>query len=296
MYKKDNQIIMEIGLYIVGQKGLSVLRGLLERDVHITHILTYEDKGINDNSFKEIIELCDNNKILYQIGKKYIGEENCDKIILIGWQYLIHNDLSKYLIIHDSYLPEYKGWSPTVNYLIEGSPYLAATIFEPTHKMDTGKIYAQRKVNIEYPMYIKDAINIVSTIYIDLIIDTIKENNKPIEMLGKESFCAWRNNDDYFINWEDDNQKIKRTIDALGYPYDNAKTLMDDGSTLKIIEAETIDIVIISQKEHIGKILYLEEGNPVIICGEGALKILKAIDENSIYTFNKVKKRFINVR
>ena len=60
-------------------------------------------------------------------------------------------NLKKIIILHDSYLPEYKGWAPTVNYLINGSKYLGVTAFQATNVVDTGGIYQQLRKKISYP-------------------------------------------------------------------------------------------------------------------------------------------------
>ena len=60
----------------------------------------------------------------------------------------------------------------------------------------------------------KDALLIVSEIYIDIILEICEKNPTPYMMVGNESFCIWRDYNDYFITWEDSADKIKRTIDA----------------------------------------------------------------------------------
>jgi methionyl-tRNA formyltransferase len=265
---------MKIGLFLVGNKGQKVLENLIEV-INIDFVLSYNDKKTIDDSFYLMKGMCLAKKIRFFEGKNVSDEiySEVDKIFVIGWQFFLKKHLNKLIIIHDSLLPEYKGWSPTVQYLINGCDYLAATAFAPTNVMDTGDIYAQIKKNIKYPIKIESAINIVGEMYVEIIKKIIIENPEPVPMEGKESFCVWRDDLDYFIDWNDDANKIKRFIDAVGYPYSGAKFIYDN-KTIIVEDAEVIDdIKIIDREKHIGKFWSFNGEQPIIICGNGLLKI-----------------------
>lgn len=281
---------MKIGLYIVGKKGFDVLRKL--GDKKPTFVLSYGDKNTNDNSYVKIKSFCVTNDIDYfdrgempQYMINYI-----DKIFVIGWQFMIKGDLQKYIIIHDSLLPEYKGWAPTVNYLINGSTYLGATAFGPTDKMDTGLIYHQVRRDITYPLKIEKAIEIVSDIYLEVILYIIDNNPKPQSMLGMETFCPWRDKEDYNIDWSLSAKEIERLVDAVGFPYDGAKFSIDD-ETLTLIDSEACKVDIINQKNHIGKVIKIEDNVPYVICGTGILKLNNIEMYGEKYTIKRLKTR-----
>jgi len=282
---------MKIGLFLVGSKGQQVLENLVE-DLDIEFVLSYNDKNTFDDSFYLIKGICLGRKIKFYEGKTLPEDEYqiVDKIIIIGWQFLLKDHLKKIIIIHDSKLPEYKGWSPTVQYLIDGNPYLAATAFAPTMKMDTGNIYLQDTTPITYPIKIQEAIKIVGDIYVKLIKDIVKNNPVPYEMKGAENFCVWRDYEDYFINWGNDAERIKRFIDAVGYPFAGAK-IRYDGQDLTVLDADVInDIVIMNNM--CGKFWSLEEGKPTIITGRGLLKLTNIIDKDgNEYKFKRLKTR-----
>ena len=69
---------------------------------------------------------------------------------------------------------------------------------------------------------------------------------------------------------------------------------MYDGSLIHIQDAENVpDLNICNREDHIGKIWKVEDNNPIIICGQGMLKILKANQSNGDdVIFNKIRKRF----
>jgi methionyl-tRNA formyltransferase len=165
---------MKIGLMIVGSRGLYILKNMNKRNIRnidVKFVVTYEDQGTTEWVFSDIADVCKRR------GIEMVHDKQCpknllkkvDKVLVIGWQYLIKGQLSKYIVFHDSFLPEKKGWAPTVSYLLEGSPYLAATAFRPTKVMDEGPVYAMTKRPIEHPMKIADALQLVSEIYLELI-------------------------------------------------------------------------------------------------------------------------------
>ena len=184
---------MKIGLLLVGYKGLSVLTKIKERS-NVQFVLTYKDVNTQDDSYEKIIELCSLYNIPSYVGKKIerVQLRMVEKVFVVGWQYLLDIELEKLVVFHDSILPEYKGWAPTVNYLIEGNDYIGATAFKPTEIADTGMIYTQKKKYINYPLKIEEALNHISTLYADLINFIIENSPEPYHMEGKESFCLWR--------------------------------------------------------------------------------------------------------
>lgn len=287
---------MKVGLLLVGEKGLYVLKRLLELNhyVEIGFIASYSDSNVVDDSFLQIKSLCKKNNISFS-KKKEISQNKIDsvqKIFVIGWQFLLKEHLDKLVIIHDSKLPELKGWAPTVNSLIEGKNYLAATAFEPTEKMDTGNIYCQKETVINYPMKIKDALDIVSNLYFEIILEICEKNPSPIEMVGEESFCAWRDYEDYFIDWKDSAERINRFINAIGYPYSGAKIKLDSDKILTVLDSVVVPGSVVEQHKHVGKILMLKNGFPIMICGKNLIHLTRVVDSSGLeYTFKKLKTR-----
>jgi len=284
---------MRVGLLLVGQKGVDVLSGIASK-INISFVQSYDDPNVNDDSFEVIEDISNDNGIKFFKGKKVNIDDlpSVDKIFVIGWQYLLNIDYSKLIVFHDSYLPEYKGWSPTVNYLINNSPYLGATAFQPTDEVDSGPIYHQLKRMITYPIKIKDALTIVSEIYIELITHIVNNEPTPQPMIGDVSFCPWRDKEDYLINWLWPSDMISRFIDAVGDPFDGAKFRLGD-ETLTVLASTVMDNMEIIQKHnHIGKIIKFDENRPIIICGYGLLRLDTVVDEyGNEYKFTKIKQR-----
>jgi len=73
-------------------------------------------------------------------------------LILSYWNLLSDEALSKHvhnLVVHESALPEGKGWSPLTWQVLEGKKQIPITLFEATKKVDTGDIYLQKEVRLK---------------------------------------------------------------------------------------------------------------------------------------------------
>lgn len=299
---------MKVGLMIVGSRGLYILKNIKRlKDVKIEFVMTYSDNGTKENVYSNISRICDKNNI------KLIDGRDCpkgllnkvNKVFVIGWQYFIKGDLNKYVVLHDSYLPEKKGWAPTVSYLQEGSSYLAATAFQPTEVMDEGPVYTKKKHLIEHPMKIADALQIVSGIYFDLIKEICKNKLEPAfdDTLVEPTISAWRDERDYFIDWSCSAEEIQRKIYALGHPYNGARFKIQDGymynteawNIYTVKECEVVKMKVCDVESHYGKVIRIDDGSPVVICGRDAVKLSRIKSMKSScndFELRKLKTRF----
>ena len=266
-------------LFIMGKKGLSCLEALISFSKNDLKKIVYaRDKNVENDYSSEITSLCDKNNISYTNKKDFNYDElnEVDYFIAISWRWMINNDLNKLIVLHDSILPKYRGFNPLVSALINGENEIGVTAIFANKEFDCGDIIDYKKININYPIKIEEAINKISICYQELLIEIIKKiQNKTIQPIKQNeenaSYSLWRDEEDYFIDWELDSKTIERTINALGFPYTGAKTTMDN-QTIIITEAEAIeDVKIINRTP--GKIMFFEQELPVIVCGKGLLKI-----------------------
>ena len=138
-----------------------------------------------------------------------------------------------------------------------------------------------------------DAVPIISEERAVLLTEFYKSGlpeKKP--MVGKESFCIWRNGNDYNINWNWGAERIKRFVDAVGYPFDGAKAIYD-GHILRVNECEVLSYndkaKIVDRENHIGKILHMKNNKPVIICGDGLIKLTDVDKNKEEFKFYSIK-------
>jgi methionyl-tRNA formyltransferase len=285
-----------IRLYTLGYKGFYALSKLNNNQrKFVSEVVIAKDKSVQKDYFNETKDFCQKNNILFfERGKEEIS--NAEYSIAIGWRWLI-NDNKKLLVFHDSLLPKYRGFNPLVTALINGDLEIGLTALLASEEYDRGPIIGQKKIKIAYPIKIKEAIERISELYAQLLIELIEkiEKNTISEISQKEedaTYSLWRDDEDYFINWNDSAQNIKRFIDSVGFPYNGAKTILDS-VPVRIFDASAEEDVFIENRCP-GKVIFKRENNFIITCGKGLLNVREFYDDlgNRIDFSNKFRLRF----
>jgi methionyl-tRNA formyltransferase len=88
------------------------------------------------------------------------------------------------------------------------------------------------------------------------------------------TYNVWRDDEDYLIDWNGSADEIVRMIDAVGFPYDGARTHFEGGEIIVDDALALGDLPFVRRAP--GKIWQLSEGKPVIICGKGLLRLENA--------------------
>lgn len=288
--------MIKVGFLVAGFKGYVFFKSI-HSDLNVSFVSSYDVKGTLDDSYNQIKSQC------IESGYKFVERDNLkdsifDKaniIFLVGWQYILNDIDERFIIFHDSLLPKYRGFSPTVNALIAGEKTIGITALKPTALADRGPIYEQKSINIKYPFKIKDAFLLVSNCYVQVaktIIDK-KEKGSLTYFAQNESlatYSIWRDESDYFIDWNWSSDKIARFVDAVGWPFLGAKTLYQN-KEIFIDEVVVIDDLIFENRQA-GKIWSLSNGKLEVICGKGMIKVISArsIDGSKI-VFNRLRER-----
>ena len=282
-----------IVFYLMNTKGLTVLQNVLKTDRNIIkYVVTAPDNNVVADSYQEIIDLCNRNRIKHFVRGSKIPVFKGYKIA-IGWRWLI-NDFSNLVILHDSLLPKYRGFAPLVNSLINGESFIGVSAISAMGNYDTGDIIFQERKAIKYPIKIKDAIDIVAGIYADLVIRIIEllKTNSELPVLKQNekeaTYSLWLDELDYYIQWENSSDEIKRKIDAVGFPYNGAKTYLNN-KLITIEDAKIVTDVHIENRTP-GKIIFIEENFPIVVCGSGLLKLIRAHYSDSGLSIFPLKK------
>jgi methionyl-tRNA formyltransferase len=289
-----------IRFYVIGYKGFHTLQSVVKSfgaEV-IKEVIIGRDMGVDNDFSKEIEELCQNNKINKLLRSLDINYDNTISIS-IGWRWIIDlKRIPNLIVLHDSLLPRYRGFNPLVSALINGDRKIGVSALFATENYDQGELISQVEKNIFYPIKINKAIEIVTICYIEIVL-TILNKLTMGESLPKTSqteddatYSLWRDDDDYRINWEDSSDRILRFIDAVGSPYKGATTLIGN-QVIIITDAEKSKELTIENRTP-GKVIYFENGKPIVVCGKGLIKIISMIDYHSGKPFNliKIKTRF----
>ena len=292
---------MKIGFYLLGEKGYNVLAGFINEFgiQSVCFVMIGEDKNIADDYSEKINRLTKLYSIPTFSRKEEVNLES-DYSFSIGWRWLI--DTKNLIVFHDSLLPKYRGFSPLVNMLINGENHLGVTALLAVSEYDKGPIVMQDKISINYPMKIQKAIELVSELYLKLVISIAQLIKSKSTIPSYEqnhfeaSYSLWRDELDYSIDWTQNSKSIVRFIDAVGYPFKGASTYVNN-KKVRIISAEICeDIMVIDRDTHIGKVIFIDSRSPVIVCGEGLLKITHMVHEDSLEKVTNLpfRSRFLN--
>lgn len=278
---------MKIALYLLTQKGYEVLHAIIDNNFShlIEQVIVGKDANVAKDYSTEIIQLCTKNKIKYTNRADAITVK-APYSIAISWRWIIKNPNSKLIVLHDSLLPKYRGFAPLVNALINTEPQVGVTALFASDYYDEGEIISQAALEVNYPVKIKTVISQVSKLYINLALDLFQkiDANLPISSIkqneSKATYSLWRNEADYNINWNNNAGDILNFINAVSSPYKGAATYINGQIKIRITEASIEQDVKIINRDA-GKIIFIRNNLPVVVCGKGLLKITKAINNET---------------
>ena len=149
-------------------------------------------------------------------------------LILSYWGLLSDEALSKHvhnLVVHESALPEGKGWSPLTWQVLEGKSEIPITLFEAVKKVDAGDIYLQGKVSLEGHELIDEIRSLQVQATFDLCQEFVKYYPQIVAtsttQLGEETFYPRRDSKDSRLDPEQslsDQFNLLRVVDNESYP------------------------------------------------------------------------------
>ncbi len=135
-------------------------------------------------------------KLLY----KHSEVEKGDILCLLSCEKIFKNlELNSCnLVVHESDLPKGKGWSPLTWQILEGKNEIPITLFEATHKIDAGKIYAKEFISLKGHELLPEIKQKQGDLTIELILNYLKNYHtvKGLEQVGEETFYARRTSKD----------------------------------------------------------------------------------------------------
>lgn len=293
----------KIAFYVMNSKGYFVLKKFIEKfnSNSIVYIVSCEDINIKNDHYKKIQDLAIKSKI-----KCFNRHENIKDIessfngykFAIGWRWIIKND-TNLIVFHDSLLPRYRGFSPLVNSLINHEELIGVSALLANKEYDKGDIVSQQSLEISYPIKIQEAINKIQPLYFNLVNEIYHkiEQGIPFQTNNQNenntTYSLWLDEKDYFIDWKNwSANKIKRFVDAVGYPYDGAKAYLD-GKIINFLDINVMnDVVIENRARHIGKVIFIKNGFPEVVCQKGLIQLVDIRDEKNNHTSVNFRSRF----
>ena len=193
----------------------------------------------------------------------------------------MHEIDSRFIVFHDSLLPRYRGFAPTVAALIAGDTTIGVSAFRPEPGVDTGAIIDQEPLDIAYPATIREVYQQLGGAYANLARRLLaRAEQGPLagvaQVESAATYSLWRDEDDYAIDWTQSANQIRRFVDAVGWPYLGAKTRYL-GEEIRIGQAEVLpDLKFVNRQA--GKLWSIgpTRATAEVVCGDGVLHISEA--------------------
>jgi len=202
-------------------------------------------------------------------------------IFMVSWRYLVPENIYKRAtqgayVFHDSMLPKYRGFAPTVWAMINGEQSTGVTLFEVVDAVDAGDIIDQKPVPIGQTDTIADVVENVTQTYLDLITENFHALvdgtvQATAQNHDEATFtCKWTPTDS-LIDWNQSSQTIYNLIRATTKPYPGAFCYLD-GKKLTIWSAELQT----NPKDYVARVagrvaeIYKGEGT-VILTGDSTI-------------------------
>ena len=286
-------------LFAMGEKGFAVLRAIADAHPGLLHrVIAATDRGVADDYFETIRDYCRDRSIPFS-SRDDTRDVTSPYAFAVSWRWLISLPATRLIVFHDSLLPRYRGFNPLVSCLLNEEPVIGVTALFASAEYDAGDIIAQASTPISYPIRLQQAVEAISHNYAQLALDIAARIARGEAIIGhpqdesKATFSLWRDDDDYRIDWSGSSAFISRFINAVGLPYKGASTMLN-GELARVLEADVVPDVTIENRVA-GKVIFLRDGMPVVVCGEGLLRITQLVDDAtrvSLLPLKKFRSRF----
>ena len=284
-------------LFIGGTKrGYSAIRTLIEQEAKVVGVISLRQDEHEEERYElPIKELAQRFEIpCYET--KWMNEQNYVELIsnklqpdiafVVGCRILIPKEIYQIplqgtLAIHDSLLPQYRGFAPLNWAILNGENYTGVTLFYLNELMDGGDIVAQKRININsndtapmvYEQICQATVDIILETYLSFYhqqVTRIKQN------YAQGSFTCSRTPQDGLINWSQSTITVYNQIRALTYPYPGAFTFYK-GKKLNIWRAKLLD----NHQDYVGRIpgrvvcVSKSNGYVDVLTGDGIIRIFE---------------------
>lgn len=287
----DRPRIVFIGSTLRGYKTLLAL--LDRKDIDLVGVISLrQDKHETARFEKEIRAASEQagvpcHETKWMKDKDYVGilqEWAPDVAYLVGCRILIPESIYSIprigsMAIHDSLLPEYRGFAPMNWAILNGESTGGVTMFYLDDRMDGGDIALQREVPIgplDTAPEVYDRICDATIEVIHEFTDSILAGDPPRtpQDYSVGSFTCSRTPADGMIDWTRSTREIHNLVRALTVPYPGAYTYQGT-DRLRIWNATPVDNAPEYKGRVPGRVIQLNrsEGTADVLTGDGILRI-----------------------
>jgi methionyl-tRNA formyltransferase len=284
-------------LFIGGTKrGYLTLKALIDGGANIVGIISLLQDEHEIERYEEQIQALAERFNIPHYQTKWMKDKNYEKIItkeikpdigiVVGCRILLAKNLYEIpplgtLAVHDSLLPEYRGFAPLNWSILNGEEQTGVTLYYLNELMDGGDIVLQKSV----PIHFEDTAPLVYERICQATVDVVLEAHNLL-LKGKAprisqnyatgSFTCSRTPIDGLIDWRQSTTAIYNQVRALTYPYPGAFTFYQT-KRLIIWQAKPVDHQLIYRGRIPGRVINISksEGYVEVLTGDGILRIFE---------------------
>lgn len=275
------------------ESGFRVLKNIFRMSPDkMIGCVTVDDSEDMRSKLKEFQSFCGKKNINIEVltGKcdltDIVEKFNPDICFVMGWYYIIPESLLEkvsggFIGIHNSILPAHRGFAPVVWAMIGGENRTGFSVFSFDGGMDTGDVWYQEIVEIEADDYIADILDKIDKRiglffekhYLKILSGELEPHKQATEGI---SYGARRTEEDGYIAWSKDNDKIYNFIKAQSKPYPGAFTTYR-GKKITIWRAEKFQYPIQGNPGQVG-LIDKENKEVIVVCGNNTGIIIRTIE------------------
>jgi methionyl-tRNA formyltransferase len=285
IHAREASMHRQITMFAMMERGLDTLRALeSEYPSTVATVVSARDTHVRRDYFDDIASFCRDHDIDFHERKQHT-ETTTPYAMAVSWRWLITPKPAGLIVLHDSLLPRYRGFSPLVTALIKGDSRIGVTAVWASERYDAGEIIAQTSTAVTYPLRIQQAIESTSLLYQQIALSIVRSlaGGRPLPGIPQDDAAAtyslWRDDDDYQIDWTRSAEEIRRFVDAVGTPYLGAATRYK-ATRARVLDVELRKDLSIENRTP-GKVIAIEQGRPIVVCGTGLLKINDLVEDHS---------------
>lgn len=267
----------KITLFLMTKRAYLLLRDTADKYHHLfDRVVIGKDAALDDDYSDAIAQFCEQHDLQWSFRESSPKIET-EYALAVGWRWLIDFPQDKLIVFHDSLLPRYRGFNPLVSAMINGDSTVGVTALFGAESYDSGDIIAQASMPMSYPCTIAEAIDRIGDCYVQAALTVLEKISAGGPIVGTiqneadATYSLWRDENDYWIDWSQPAQTISRMVDAVGSPYAGARTRVND-MVAKIGKATAIPDMRVENRA-IGKVIMVDDGRPIVVCGEGLLRV-----------------------
>lgn len=269
--------------------SLRTLEHLIASEADVVGVCTKQASSFNSD-FADLAPVCQGNDIPCQYVDDinspetlaWIRDRKPDVIFCFGWSFLLKQELLSMAPLgvvgyHPAALPANRGRHPLIWALALGLEKTASTFFFMDEGADSGDIVSQNEIEISESDDAADLYAKMTTTalrQLDEFVPALAESRHARLKQLPDSANSWRKRGpaDGMIDWRMSSRTIHNLVRALTRPYIGAEFVWE-GKSFKVWRAAVAETTAVNMEP--GKVLATGDGQVVVKCGDGAIRLLE---------------------